>query len=65
MRSQLAKYQVNTPLSDDEIYNKKRKAWLNNEGLHLNTEQIKKLPLEYQWNLEIIGKLVYGSKNGA
>ena len=63
MRDSLAKYQEDTPLSDEELYYKKRKAWLNGEGLHLNTEQIKKLPLEYQWNLDIIGKLVYGSKN--
>ena len=43
MQSQLAKYQPVSPYSDDEIYQKKRKAWLSGEGLHLNTEQIKKL----------------------
>lgn len=60
IQSQLARYQMESPLSDLEIYQKKRNAWLKREGLHLNAEQIKTLPIDYQWTLEIIGNLVYG-----
>ena len=60
MRSFLAKYQLETPLTDDEIYHKKRQAWLNGEGLHLNAAQIKQLTLEQQWSIEIIGNITYG-----
>jgi hypothetical protein len=60
MRDSLAKHQIETPLSDDEIYQKKRKAWLQGEGIHLNAAQIKVLSLEHRWFIEIIGNLVYG-----
>ena len=60
MRSFLAKYQQDTPLSDEELFNKKRRAWLNGEGLHLNAAQINNLPLEQKWSIEIIGNIIYG-----
>ena len=60
IQSQLARYQMESPLSDLEIYQKKRNAWLNKEGLHLNAEQIKTLTKEHQWAIEIIGSLIYG-----
>lgn len=62
MKSFLAKYQPDTPLSADEIYHKKRTAWLKKEGLHLNAEQIESLPREHKWALEIIGNIIYGVK---
>lgn len=58
-QSKLARKQSDSALSADEIYQLKRKAWLNKEGLSLNTEQINKLDQQYRWAIEIIGNLIY------
>jgi hypothetical protein len=48
--------------NDEELYQKKRKAWLQGEGLHLNTAQINMLSLEHRWAIDIIGNLTYGKR---
>lgn len=58
-QSQLSRRQSDSAKSDDEIYQMKRKAWLNKEGLSLNTEQINQLDTEHRWAIEIIGNLTY------
>lgn len=60
MRSSLAPYQPDTGSTPEQIYHKKRSAWISGEGLHLNSEQIKNLKKEHQWAIEIIGNLIYG-----
>lgn len=54
-----ARLQANSALSDDEMYQRKRKAWLKKEGLHLNSEQINQLDQQHRWEIEIIGNLIY------
>ena len=60
LKSSLGKHQINSPLTDDELFNLKRNAWHDEKGLNLNAEQIKNLSTEHQWSIEIIGNLVYG-----
>jgi hypothetical protein len=60
MKPKRVRFENLSPLNDDEIYQKKRKAWLQGEGLHLNTAQINMLSLEHKWAIEIIGNLTYG-----
>jgi hypothetical protein len=59
LKSSLA-HKVANVKNDEELYQKKRKAWLQGEGLHLNTAQINMLSLEHRWAIEIIGNLTYG-----
>jgi hypothetical protein len=59
LKSSLGKHSQ-TALNNNEIFEIKRKAWLNNEGLILSAAQIAKLDNEHQWAIEIIGNIIYG-----
>lgn len=63
MRSQLAKYQTKTPMSDDELLKKKAQAWHEKVALVVTFEQLSKLSnREYEVCLNIGNKL-YGGEN--
>jgi len=62
MQSFLAKFQPTSAMSEDELYRKKREAWLDEKILVVTPEQRTKLRNKQLEIINEVGNILYGEK---